>query len=82
MSKGADTKRGKPRLVGINHIALEVGDVEQALAFYGQIFEFTLRGRGKGHGPCARNGRTSSYRSRKSSSPVCSPKSTPIELRP
>src|SRR6266536_2126291 len=33
-----------PRLVGINHLALEVGDVEQALAFYGQIFEFSLRG--------------------------------------
>jgi catechol 2,3-dioxygenase-like lactoylglutathione lyase family enzyme len=34
----------KPRLVGINHIALEVGDVEAALAFYGAIFSFTLRG--------------------------------------
>jgi lactoylglutathione lyase len=29
----------KPRLVGINHVALEVGDVEAALAFYGQIFD-------------------------------------------
>jgi catechol 2,3-dioxygenase-like lactoylglutathione lyase family enzyme len=36
----------KPKLVGMNHIALEVGDIEQALAFYGRIFEFTLRGRG------------------------------------
>jgi predicted enzyme related to lactoylglutathione lyase len=35
-----------PRLVGINHIALEVGDVDEALEFYGRIFEFTLRGRG------------------------------------
>jgi catechol 2,3-dioxygenase-like lactoylglutathione lyase family enzyme len=35
----------KPNLVGINHVALEVGDVEQALAFYGRIFAFTLRGR-------------------------------------
>jgi predicted enzyme related to lactoylglutathione lyase len=35
-----------PRLVGINHIALEVGDVDEALAFYGRVFEFTLRGRG------------------------------------
>lgn len=42
----ADTR--KPRLVGVNHIALEVGDVEEALAFYGRIFEFTLRGKGKG----------------------------------
>jgi catechol 2,3-dioxygenase-like lactoylglutathione lyase family enzyme len=37
-----------PRLVGINHVALEVGDIAQALAFYGKIFQFTLRGRGKG----------------------------------
>jgi catechol 2,3-dioxygenase-like lactoylglutathione lyase family enzyme len=38
----------RPKLVGINHIALEVGDVEEALAFYGRIFDFALRGRGKG----------------------------------
>ena len=37
-----------PRLIGINHVALEVGDIEQALAFYGKIFRFTLRGRGHG----------------------------------
>jgi predicted enzyme related to lactoylglutathione lyase len=36
---------GKPRLVGINHVALEVGDLEEALAFYGRIFEIELRGR-------------------------------------
>ncbi len=35
----------KPNLVGINHVALEVGDVDRALAFYGQIFTFSLRGR-------------------------------------
>jgi catechol 2,3-dioxygenase-like lactoylglutathione lyase family enzyme len=34
----------KPRLVGLNHIALEVGDVEEALRFYEKIFAFTLRG--------------------------------------
>jgi lactoylglutathione lyase len=34
-----------PRLVGINHIALEVGSVDDALEFYGRIFEFELRGR-------------------------------------
>lgn len=28
----------RPRLVGINHVALEVGDVEAALAFYGSVF--------------------------------------------
>lgn len=38
--------RPKPRLVGINHVALEVGDIEEALSFYGRIFSFTLRGRG------------------------------------
>ena len=32
----------RPRLVGINHVALEVGDVEQALEFYGRIFEIRL----------------------------------------
>ena len=36
----------RPRLVGINHVALEVGDIDQALDFYGGIFEITLRGRG------------------------------------
>jgi lactoylglutathione lyase len=29
----------KPRMVGINHVALEVGDLEQALQFYGEVFE-------------------------------------------
>jgi lactoylglutathione lyase len=37
------TASGKPRLVGFNHVALEVGDIEQALAFYGRIFDFSLR---------------------------------------
>ena len=41
-------KELKPRLVGINHVALEVGDLEEALAFYGRLFSFTLRGRHKG----------------------------------
>lgn len=35
----------KPKLLGINHVALEVGDIEQALEFYGRFFEFTLRGK-------------------------------------
>ena len=38
--------KSKPRLVGINHVALEVGDIDEALAFYGRLFEFSLRGRG------------------------------------
>jgi catechol 2,3-dioxygenase-like lactoylglutathione lyase family enzyme len=33
------------RLVGINHIALEVGDVDEALAWYRGLFDFELRGR-------------------------------------
>ena len=33
------------RLVGINHVALEVGDVDEALAWYARFFEFDLRGR-------------------------------------
>jgi catechol-2,3-dioxygenase len=36
----------RARLVGLNHIALEVGDIGEALEFYGRIFEFELRGRG------------------------------------
>jgi catechol 2,3-dioxygenase-like lactoylglutathione lyase family enzyme len=32
----------RPRLVGINHVALDVGDLEAAIEFYGAIFE--LRG--------------------------------------
>ena len=43
----ADTR--KPRLVGINHIALEVGDIDEALAFYGKIFHFTLRAKRPGN---------------------------------
>jgi lactoylglutathione lyase len=35
-------------MVGINHIALAVGDIEAALEFYGRIFELELRGRVRG----------------------------------
>lgn len=35
----------KARMVGFNHIALEVGDIEAALAFYGRLFDFKLRSR-------------------------------------
>src|ERR1017187_539196 len=35
----------KARAVGFNHVALEVGDIEEALAFYGRIFTFELRGK-------------------------------------
>ena len=33
------------RLLGINHVALEVDDVEEALAWYGRVFDFEIRGR-------------------------------------
>jgi lactoylglutathione lyase len=35
----------RPRVVGFNHVALEVGDIEEALAFYGRLFTFNLRGK-------------------------------------
>ncbi len=38
----------RARLVGFNHVALEVGDLEEALEFYGRLFEIKLRGRGPG----------------------------------
>ncbi|HUP33789.1 MAG TPA: VOC family protein [Gaiellaceae bacterium] len=33
------------RAVGINHVAIEVGSIDEALAFYGRLFELELRGR-------------------------------------
>jgi catechol 2,3-dioxygenase-like lactoylglutathione lyase family enzyme len=36
------------RLVGINHVAVGIGNVDEALAFYGRFFEFSLRGRSRG----------------------------------
>jgi lactoylglutathione lyase len=38
----------RARLVGVNHIAVEVADIDEALEFYGRVFDFTLRGRGRG----------------------------------
>src|SRR5258706_9162276 len=35
----------KARAIGFNHVALEVGDIDEALAFYGRLFEFGLRSR-------------------------------------
>src|SRR4030081_35127 len=35
----------KARAIGFNHVALEVGDIDEALAFYGRLFDFDLRGR-------------------------------------
>ena len=42
-----DTPSAKARPVGINHVALEDGDIDEALEFYGRILEFSLRGRGE-----------------------------------
>ena len=39
------TDEKKSRVVGFNHVALEVGDVDQALAFYGEFLDFELRSR-------------------------------------
>jgi lactoylglutathione lyase len=36
------------RAVGINHVALEVGSIDEALEFYGRLFEIELRGRIRG----------------------------------
>jgi catechol-2,3-dioxygenase len=34
-----------PRAIGINHVALEVANVDEALAWYARFFDFELRGR-------------------------------------
>lgn len=42
------TSSSKPRVVGFNHVAIEVGNVDDALAFYGKLFTFELRDREPG----------------------------------
>ncbi|GMQ75332.1 MAG: hypothetical protein BMS9Abin01_0580 [Gammaproteobacteria bacterium] len=42
-------ERKKSCAVGFNHVALEVGDIDEALAFYGEFLEFELRSMGLGH---------------------------------
>jgi len=39
------SKPQKARAIGINHVALEVGDIDAALTFYGSWLDFELRGR-------------------------------------
>jgi lactoylglutathione lyase len=41
-----EARMTRARLVGLNHVALEVGSVEEALEFYGVVFDFELRGSG------------------------------------
>ena len=36
------TIRTKATAIGINHVALEVGNIAEALAFYGRILNFTI----------------------------------------
>jgi predicted enzyme related to lactoylglutathione lyase len=45
-----ESKATKARMVGINHIDIEVGEIDAALDFYGRLFDFELRGR---HGSMA-----------------------------
>jgi len=42
----SDKSDRKARALGINHVVLEVDDLDKALEFYGGLFEFELRGRG------------------------------------
>ena len=37
------TGKKKARAIGFNHVALEVGDIDEALAFYGGFVDFNLR---------------------------------------
>ena len=39
------TTSRRARAIGFNHVALEVGDIDEALAFYGRLFDFKLRGK-------------------------------------
>ncbi len=41
----SDSTEKKARALGINHVVLEVDDLDKALEFYGALFEFTLRGK-------------------------------------
>jgi len=41
----SDKSEKKARALGINHVVLEVGDLDAALEFYGAIFDFKLRGK-------------------------------------
>jgi predicted enzyme related to lactoylglutathione lyase len=38
----------RAQLIGMNHVAIEVGDLEAALELYGRLFAFELRGRAPG----------------------------------
>jgi lactoylglutathione lyase len=40
-----DNNGKKARALGVNHVVLEVDDLDKALEFYGALFDFTLRGK-------------------------------------
>jgi lactoylglutathione lyase len=46
MRKSREDVASRAKLVGFNHVAVVVGDIEEALDFYGRLFEVELRGRG------------------------------------
>ena len=50
-----DKAAKKARPLGINHVVLEVADLDEALEFYGAIFDFTLRGKSE-HNAFTRRG--------------------------
>ena len=39
------TESKKARAIGFNHVALEVGDIDEALEFYAKFIDFELRGK-------------------------------------
>jgi lactoylglutathione lyase len=45
IAEAAMNTEKRARAVGLNHVALEVGNIEEALAFYGRLFDFELRGK-------------------------------------
>ena len=48
MRKSREDVASRAKLVGFNHVAVVVGDIEEALDFYGRLFEVELRGRSPG----------------------------------
>jgi predicted enzyme related to lactoylglutathione lyase len=47
MAISSDHTDNPARAIGVNHVALEVGDIDAALEFYGQLFDLRLRSCGK-----------------------------------
>ena len=45
MTKIENKESSKAKAVGINHVALEVGNIDEALTFYGRFLEFEIHSR-------------------------------------